>query len=167
MTVTGCTVGENLDRVTWNPNQKVISSAKSPITSTGGVVGLKGTLAPEGAIAELLHEDARPRFESGESNLPSWIGAKETFLWATSDPERTSGWRGAVIILAESVMAPIVDENAREERFLSTKAATISFLVRRMLDDKDTCPKVTPFSLFPTPRIRSTLPCVWPPKPSD
>ena len=53
MTVTGCTVGENLDRVTWNPNQKVISSAKSPITATGGVVGLKGTLAPEGAIVKV------------------------------------------------------------------------------------------------------------------
>jgi dihydroxy-acid dehydratase len=53
MTVTGCTVGENLDRITWNPNQKVISSAKSPITATGGVVGLKGTLAPEGAIVKV------------------------------------------------------------------------------------------------------------------
>jgi len=53
ITVTGCTVGENLDRVTWNPNQKVISSAKSPITPTGGVVGLKGTLAPEGAIVKV------------------------------------------------------------------------------------------------------------------
>jgi dihydroxy-acid dehydratase len=53
MTVTGRTVGENLDQITWNPNQKVICSAKNPISVTGGVMGLKGTLAPEGAIVKV------------------------------------------------------------------------------------------------------------------
>ena len=53
MTVTGKTLGENIDEVTWNPDQKVIYDAKSPITPTGGVVGLKGTLAPEGAIVKV------------------------------------------------------------------------------------------------------------------
>ncbi|MCW2369793.1 dihydroxy-acid dehydratase [Sphingobium sp. B11D3D] len=53
MTVTGKTLGENIDEVTWNPDQKVIYDAKTPITPTGGVVGLKGSLAPDGAIVKV------------------------------------------------------------------------------------------------------------------
>ena len=53
MTVTGKTLGENIDRVTWNPDQKVIYDVKTPITPTGGVVGLRGSLAPEGAIVKV------------------------------------------------------------------------------------------------------------------
>ncbi|WP_298673640.1 dihydroxy-acid dehydratase [uncultured Sphingomonas sp.] len=53
LTVTGRTLGENIDEVTWNPDQKVIYDAKAPITPTGGVVGLKGSLAPEGAIVKV------------------------------------------------------------------------------------------------------------------
>ena len=53
MTVTGKTLGENIDEVTWNPDQKVIYDAKTPITPTGGVVGLVGSLAPEGAIVKV------------------------------------------------------------------------------------------------------------------
>ncbi|WP_066796297.1 dihydroxy-acid dehydratase [Sphingomonas soli] len=53
MTVTGKTLGENIDQVTWNPDQKVIYDARTPITPTGGVVGLRGTLAPDGAIVKV------------------------------------------------------------------------------------------------------------------
>ncbi|WP_294254563.1 dihydroxy-acid dehydratase [uncultured Sphingomonas sp.] len=53
MTVTGKTLGENIDQVTWNPDQKVIYDVKTPITPTGGVVGLRGSLAPEGAIVKV------------------------------------------------------------------------------------------------------------------
>jgi dihydroxy-acid dehydratase len=53
LTVTGKTLAENIDQVTWNPDQKVIYDAKTPITPSGGVVGLKGTLAPEGAIVKV------------------------------------------------------------------------------------------------------------------
>ncbi len=53
MTVTGRTLGENIDRVTWNPDQKVIREISNPITPTGGVVGLKGSLAPDGAIVKV------------------------------------------------------------------------------------------------------------------
>jgi dihydroxy-acid dehydratase len=34
--------------VKWNPDQDVVRPADNPITPTGGVVGLKGNLAPEG-----------------------------------------------------------------------------------------------------------------------
>jgi dihydroxy-acid dehydratase len=53
MTVTGKTLGENLDEITWNPDQKVIYDVKTPITPTGGVVGLRGTMAPDGAIVKV------------------------------------------------------------------------------------------------------------------
>jgi len=53
LTVTGRTLGENIDQVTWNPDQKVIYDAKTPITPTGGVVGLRGSLAPDGAIVKV------------------------------------------------------------------------------------------------------------------
>jgi dihydroxy-acid dehydratase len=57
MTVTGKTLGENIDQITWNPNQKVIYPATAPITPTGGVVGLRGTLAPDGAIVKVAGMD--------------------------------------------------------------------------------------------------------------
>jgi dihydroxy-acid dehydratase len=57
MTVTGKTLGENIDQITWNPDQKVIYPATAPITPTGGVVGLRGTLAPEGAIVKVAGMD--------------------------------------------------------------------------------------------------------------
>ncbi|MBD8678826.1 dihydroxy-acid dehydratase [Sphingomonas sp. CFBP 13720] len=53
MTVTGRTLGENIAEVTWNPDQKVIYDVKTPLSPTGGVVGLRGTLAPDGAIVKV------------------------------------------------------------------------------------------------------------------
>ncbi|MFM6854063.1 MAG: dihydroxy-acid dehydratase, partial [Sphingopyxis sp.] len=53
LTVTGKTLGENLDEIAWNPDQTVIRPASNPITPTGGVVGLRGTLAPDGAIVKV------------------------------------------------------------------------------------------------------------------
>jgi dihydroxy-acid dehydratase len=53
MTVTGRTIAENLASVKWNDKQDVVRRASDPITRTGGVVGLKGNLAPEGAIVKV------------------------------------------------------------------------------------------------------------------
>ena len=53
LTVTGKTMGQNLADVKFNTNQKVVYPVKTPITPTGGVVGLKGSLAPEGAIVKV------------------------------------------------------------------------------------------------------------------
>jgi dihydroxy-acid dehydratase len=53
MTVTGKTMEENLKPVKFNTDQKVIYPVSNPITPTGGVVGLKGTLAPDGAIVKV------------------------------------------------------------------------------------------------------------------
>ncbi|MGE0845675.1 MAG: dihydroxy-acid dehydratase [Flavobacteriaceae bacterium] len=53
MTVTGRTIAENLASVKWNDAQDVVRLPKEPITPTGGVVVLKGNLAPEGAIVKV------------------------------------------------------------------------------------------------------------------
>jgi dihydroxy-acid dehydratase len=53
LTVTGRTIAENLSKVSWNPDQDVVRSADDPLTPTGGVVGLRGTLAPDGAIVKV------------------------------------------------------------------------------------------------------------------
>jgi len=57
MTVTGYTMAENLKRVTWNADQEVVRPANCPLTATGGVVGLRGNLAPEGAIVKVAGMD--------------------------------------------------------------------------------------------------------------
>jgi dihydroxy-acid dehydratase len=53
MTITGRTVAENLKDLAFNPNQKVMRPASNPLAPTGGVVGLRGNLAPEGAIVKV------------------------------------------------------------------------------------------------------------------
>lgn len=53
MTVTGRTLAENMEHVRWNDQQDVVLPANKPITVTGGVVGLKGNLAEDGAIVKV------------------------------------------------------------------------------------------------------------------
>ena len=53
ITVTGRTLAENMEHVRWNDGQDVVRPADKPITKTGGVVGLKGNLASEGAIVKV------------------------------------------------------------------------------------------------------------------
>jgi dihydroxy-acid dehydratase len=53
LTVTGRTIADNLRSVEWNDAQDVVHPADKPLLATGGVVGLKGNLAPEGAIVKV------------------------------------------------------------------------------------------------------------------
>jgi dihydroxy-acid dehydratase len=53
ITVTGKTIAENLRKVRVPKNQDVVRSTKAPLSPTGGVVGLKGNLAPQGAIVKV------------------------------------------------------------------------------------------------------------------
>ena len=53
LTVTGKTWSEYLEDVTFNTEQSVIRPASNPLTDTGGVVGLWGSLAPDGAIVKV------------------------------------------------------------------------------------------------------------------
>jgi dihydroxy-acid dehydratase len=53
MTVTGKTLAENLADVKWRDDQDVIRPVSNPLSPTGGVVGLWGSLAPDGAIVKV------------------------------------------------------------------------------------------------------------------
>jgi dihydroxy-acid dehydratase len=53
MTVTGKTLAENLKDVVFPENQDVIYPVSKAITKTGGVVGLRGNLAPDSAIVKV------------------------------------------------------------------------------------------------------------------
>ena len=82
MTVTGKTMRENLKNVKFRTNQKVMRSYKNPISPTGGVVGLKGNLAPEGGIVKIaglkkLQFTGRARcFDNEESAYKAVINRK-------------------------------------------------------------------------------------------
>lgn len=53
LTVTGKTIAENLENIIFPEDQDVIYPATKPILPTGGVVGLTGNLAPDGAIVKI------------------------------------------------------------------------------------------------------------------
>jgi dihydroxy-acid dehydratase len=62
ITVSGKTLAENLKDVVFPTDQDVIMPVSRALSPTGGVVGLRGNLAPDGAIVKVagLHN---PRFE--------------------------------------------------------------------------------------------------------
>jgi dihydroxy-acid dehydratase len=53
LSVTGNSIGDELEKVKFPADQDVVRTTAKPITKTGGVVGLKGNLAPEGAIVKI------------------------------------------------------------------------------------------------------------------
>ena len=57
ITVTGKTLAENLKDVVFPENQDVVYPVSRAISMTGGVVGLKGNLAPDGAIVKIAGMD--------------------------------------------------------------------------------------------------------------
>ncbi len=75
ITVTGKTIAENLKDVVLPEDQDVVYHPDKPITKTGGVVSLKGNLAPEGAIVKiagmkrLKHEGPARIFDCEEDAL--------------------------------------------------------------------------------------------------
>ena len=53
ITVTGKTIAENLADVTFPTDQDVVRPVSAPLSPTGGVVGLRGSLAPQGGIVKV------------------------------------------------------------------------------------------------------------------
>jgi dihydroxy-acid dehydratase len=53
LTVSGKTMAENLADVVFNADQDVVRPASRPLSPTGGIVGLKGSLAPDGAVVKV------------------------------------------------------------------------------------------------------------------
>ncbi len=53
MTVTGHTIGDEARRATETPSQQVLRPLSNPLKPTGGLVILKGNLAPEGCVVKV------------------------------------------------------------------------------------------------------------------
>ena len=69
MTATGYSIGEELDKNTLEADGKVIYPVETPITKTGGVVGLKGNVAPEGAIVKVAGMEAQHQIFTGPARI--------------------------------------------------------------------------------------------------
>ncbi len=71
MTVTGKTIGEEAQSAVETPGQEVVRPLSAPIKPTGGLVILKGNLAPEGCVVKVAgHERMTHRG-------PAWVFDRE------------------------------------------------------------------------------------------
>ena len=82
ITVTGKTIAQNYEEVSLPKNQDVVFPISNPIHPTGGVVGLKGNLAPEGGIVKIaglkeLYFEGPARVFDGEQSAFEAVQAKE------------------------------------------------------------------------------------------
>src|SRR5689334_5401660 len=59
ITVTGRTIGEEADDARETPGQEVVRPLSDPLKPTGGLVILKGNLAPEGCVVKVAGEERR------------------------------------------------------------------------------------------------------------
>ena len=69
MTASGRVIGEELDLIKGIADGRVIYPVETPITKTGGVVGLKGNLAPEGAIVKVAGMTPNEQVFSGPARV--------------------------------------------------------------------------------------------------
>ena len=69
MTASGRTLGEELDKITGEPDGKVIHPVATPMTKTGGVVGLKGNICPDGAIVKVAGMTEAEQVFSGPARV--------------------------------------------------------------------------------------------------
>jgi len=82
ITVTGRTLGEEARRAKETPGQKVIRPASNPFKGTGGLVILKGNLAPEGSVVkiaghEMLHHRGPARVFEREEDAMKAVTSKK------------------------------------------------------------------------------------------
>ena len=59
LTASGYSIGEEIDKIELEADGRVIHPVAKPLSKTGGVVGLKGNLAPEGAIVKVAGMDTQ------------------------------------------------------------------------------------------------------------
>jgi len=82
MTVTGSSISTEAEKAAEAPGQEVIAPLDKPLKKTGGLVILKGNLAPEGCVAKISgHERLEHRgparvFESEEEAMAAVTGKK-------------------------------------------------------------------------------------------
>jgi dihydroxy-acid dehydratase len=124
-TVTGHTVGEIADGATETEGQRVVRPLHDPIKSTGGLVILKGNLAPEGCVVKvagherLTHSGPARVFESEEDAMAAVtarnISAGDVVVIRNEGPAGGPGMREML-----AVTAALVGEGLGEEVALIT-----------------------------------------------
>jgi dihydroxy-acid dehydratase len=125
MTVTGKTIGEEAAGAIETPNQEVIAPLDKPLKATGGLVILRGNLAPEGCVAKisgherLSHRGPARVFESEEDAMSAVtskrIKAGDVVVIRNEGPKGGPGMREML-----SVTAAIVGEGLGESVALLT-----------------------------------------------
>ena len=69
MTAAGISIGEALDAIRGEADGRVIHPVYAPMSRTGGVVGLKGNLAPDGAIVKVAGMSEAEQVFSGPARV--------------------------------------------------------------------------------------------------
>jgi dihydroxy-acid dehydratase len=124
-TVTGKTIGEEAALAVETPDQEVIAPLDRPLKATGGLVILRGNLAPEGCVAKisgherLSHRGPARVFESEEEAMAAVTGkrikAGDVVVIRNEGPKGGPGMREML-----SVTAAIVGEGLGESVALLT-----------------------------------------------
>jgi dihydroxy-acid dehydratase len=124
-TVTGLSIEAESESAIETPNQQVIAPLEKPLKKTGGLVILKGNIAPEGCVAKISgHERLEQRgparvFESEEDAMAAVTGkriqAGDVIVIRNEGPKGGPGMREML-----SVTAAIVGEGLGESVALLT-----------------------------------------------
>jgi dihydroxy-acid dehydratase len=122
MTVTGKTIAEEAEQVVETPGQRVILPLDEPLKETGGLVILKGSLAPEGCVIKVAgHERMQHRgpariFEREEDSmdavLAGQINAGDVVVIRNEGPKGGPGMREMLSVTAALVGAGLGDSVA-------------------------------------------------------
>jgi len=125
MTVTGKTIGEEAAAAVETPDQEVIAPIDKPLKATGGLVILRGNVAPEGCVAKisgherLSHRGPARVFESEEEAMSAVVGkriqANDVLVIRNEGPRGGPGMREML-----AVTAAIVGEGLGESVALLT-----------------------------------------------
>src|SRR5579884_3276586 len=125
MTVTGKTIGEEAAAAVETPDQEVIAPIDRPLKATGGLVILRGNLAPEGCVAKisgherLSHRGPARVFESEEEAMSAVTGKRirpgDVLVIRNEGPRGGPGMREML-----AVTAAIVGEGLGESVALLT-----------------------------------------------
>ena len=125
LTVTGKTIGEEAAAAVELPDQAVIAPLDKPLKTTGGLVILRGNLAPEGCVAKisgherLSHRGPARVFESEEEAMAAVTGKRlkpgDVVVIRNEGPKGGPGMREML-----SVTAAIVGEGLGESVALLT-----------------------------------------------
>jgi dihydroxy-acid dehydratase len=110
MTITGRSLAENLQEFDSSPDSRVVYPASSPRSPTGGLVILKGNLAPEGAVMKvagtkhLSHEGPARVFDTEEDAFKAvnagQIGSGDVVVIRYEGPKGGPGMREMLSVTA-------------------------------------------------------------------